>query len=174
MSRAVINALPEKDFLLIKETEPKELANLDEDGLVALHTRVQRARGRYTKNYRRGASTKVSAQGGRGKAGPKSTLNRDRAEVFEDALARVSRAVAAAAKASAAELKAERLAAAAAAKQGISPKVRAAGGSKVGQPSRAPANAKKGDRALASPRSKKKNAGSMAKGARRQAKRDAR
>ena len=174
MNRAVINSLPEKEFLLVGETLPQELAALTEDELVALQTRVQRARGKYVKNYRREASAKVAAQGGRGKARPKNTLNRDRAEVFEDALARVSRAVAAAARASAAELRAERLAAAAAAKSGVSPTVAATRGSKVAPAKRSPANARTGDRSLVSPRSLKKGASSQAQGARRQAKRDTR
>jgi hypothetical protein len=174
VNRAVINSLPEKEFLLIGETLPAELSELTEDELVALHTRVQRARGKYVTNYRREASAKVAVQGGRGKARPKNTLNRDRAEVFEDALARVSRAVAAAARASAAELKAERLAAAAAAKSGVSPTAAVPGGSKVSPARRAPANAAAGDRSLVSPRSLKKGASSQAQGTRRQAKRDAR
>lgn len=174
MANAVINSLPESEWLLIKETERAALADLTEDELIELHTRIRRARSKYVKNYRRAASAKVSTAGGRGKARPQNTRDRDRAEVFEDALARVSTALSAAARRSAAELKAERLAAAAAAKSGTSPAKTAAGGSKVAPAKRAPANTRKGDRGTVSPRSLKKGASSAAAGARRQAKRDAR
>ncbi len=174
MSKAVINALPESEWLLIRETERAALAELTEDELIELHTRIRRARSKYVKNYRRAASAKVSAVGGRGKARPQNTRDRDRAEVFEDALARVSSALSTAAKLSAAELKAVRLADAAAAKAGVSPAKAAAGGSKVSAAPRAPANPRKGDRSTVSPRSLKRGASSAAGGARRQAKRDAR
>jgi hypothetical protein len=174
MTRAVVNALPEKEFLLIGETQPEALSALTEDELVALHTRIQRARGKYVKNYRREASAKVSAQGGRGKARPKNTLNRDRAEVFEDALARVSRAVAAAAKASAAELKAERLAAAAAAKSGQAPARSSAPAAAAPRSAKKAANHKVGDRSTTNVRTVRAKAQTTAAGARRQAKRDSR
>ena len=168
MASAVLNALPEKEWLLVKETEPGALAGLSEDDLIDLHARVRRARTKYVTNYRRAGSAKVSGTGGRGKARQQNTRNRDRAEVFEDALARVSRALASAAKASAAELKSERLAAAAAAKAGGDPAAPA--------PTRrgAPRSAQVSDRSVDTPRSRKKNAGTLAAGARRQAKRDSR
>jgi hypothetical protein len=168
MASAVLNALPEKEWLLIKETETAALADLSEDELIDLHARVRRARTKYVTNYRRAGSAKVSGVGGRGKARQQNTRNRDRAEVFEDALARVSRALAAAAKASAAELKAERLAAAAAAKAGGNPAAPAPKGG------RSPRASQVADRGTDSPRSRKKNAGTLAAGARRQAKRDSR
>jgi len=182
MNRALINSLTEAEYLLVMETEPAALAGLDEDELVALHDRVRRARTKYTKLYRREASAKVAAQGGRGKARPKNTRNRERAEVFEDALARVSARLAAEARASARELRTSRIAAA----RGEGPPVagaRATGGTsrsatakaapKAPRAKAAP-NAKTGDRSLVSPRSLKKGASVQAKGARRQAKRDAR
>ena len=179
MANAVINALPESEWLLIRETERAALLELTEDELIELHTRIRRARGKYVTNYRRGASARVSSAGGRGKARPQNSRDRDRAEVFEDALARVSRALAAAAKRSADELKAERLAAAAAAKAGISPKKAAAGVSKS-TPTSAPAgrsgaaNARTGSSSTVTPRSLKKGASSASQGARRQAKKDSR
>lgn len=182
MANAVINSLPESEWLLIKETERAALASLSEDELIELHTRIRRARGKYVKNYRRGASARVSAAGGRGKARPQNSRDRDRAEVFEDALARVSTALSAAAKRSAAELKAERLAAAQAAKAGMSPKTAAA--KKKAAPAKAPASkkpaakaptkARTGSASTVTPRSLKKGASSAAQGTRRQAKRDAR
>ncbi len=169
MSRAVVNALPEKEFLLIGETQPDALAGLSEDDLVALHTRVHRARGKYVKNYRREASARVAQKGGRGKARPTNTLNRDRAEVFEDALARVSRALAAAAKASAAELRAERLDAARAAKSGAA--APRSGSARASGSAAAPTSV---PRSTVTTRTVRAKAQTTAVNARRQAKRDAR
>jgi hypothetical protein len=121
MANAVVNALPESEFLLVQETAKGALAALTEDELIDLHARVRRARSKYVSQYRRGASARVSAAGGRGKARPQNATARDRAEVFEDALARVSKALSDAARRSAAELKAERIAAAQAAKAGVGP-----------------------------------------------------
>jgi hypothetical protein len=181
MANAVINSLPESEWLLIKETERAALAALTEDELIELHTRIRRARGKYVKNYRRGASARVSAAGGRGKARPQNSRDRDRAEVFEDALARVSTALSAAAKRSAAELKAERLAAAQAAKAGMSPataaKKKPAASTKAASKApatKAPSKARTGSASTVTPRSLKKGASSAAQGARRQAKRDSR
>lgn len=183
MANAVINSLPESEWLLIKETERAALAALSEDELIELHTRIRRARGKYVKNYRRGASARVSAAGGRGKARPQNSRDRDRAEVFEDALARVSTALSAAAKRSAAELKAERIAAAQAAKAGMSPKTAAAKkkaapakkpAAKKPAATKAPTKARTGSASTVTPRSLKKGASSAAQGTRRQAKRDAR
>lgn len=89
-----------------------------------------------------------------------------KAEVFEDALARVSRSLSKAAKESAAELKVERLALAQAA---------SAGPQKASHMSRG--STRSGGRTAAqkrSPATKKKHASTLAAGARRQAKRDTR
>ncbi len=109
---ALLNSLTETELALVRETERDQLAALDEDALVDLHGRVRRARGKYVKLYRRQASVQVIESGGRGKARPKNLRNAQKAEVFEDALARVSRHLATVARASAAALKADRLAAA--------------------------------------------------------------
>lgn len=177
MNRGMVNSLPDSERLLVLETEPASLAQLDEDELVELHQRIRRMRNKYVGLYRREASTRVRAQGGRGKAGPKNARNRDRAEVFEDALSRVSRALAAAAKASAAELRAERIEAARAAKSGAKPAAdRTSGpaGPATPRAARKAPNAKKGDRAVVSPRSIAKGADSRAAGQRRQGRKDAR
>src|SRR5689334_1401677 len=50
---ALLNSLAEAELLLIRETERDQLADLDEDALVELHTRVRRARNKYVKLYRR-------------------------------------------------------------------------------------------------------------------------
>ncbi|SHN38690.1 hypothetical protein [Cryptosporangium aurantiacum] len=107
---ALLNSLTETELLLARETEPERLTSLDEDALVELHTRVRRARNKQVKLYRRQAAARVEDIGGRGKAYPKNTRSRAKAEVFEEALARVSERLAAVARESAATLRAERLA----------------------------------------------------------------
>lgn len=172
MNRGLINSLTDAERMLIAETEPAALAELDEDGLATLHDRIRKARGKYRSIYRREAAGRVSAQGGRGKARPKNRRNSDRLEVFEDALSRVSRALASAARASAAELRTERIEAARAAK--ATPPVAAA-------PTRAPAKKRTSaagattkDSARKLPQTRKATAATRATGARRQAKRDSR
>ncbi|MBJ7338837.1 hypothetical protein [Mycolicibacterium sp.] len=173
MASAVVNALPESEWLLIQETERAALAELDEDQLLDLHNRIRRARTKYVTNYRRRGSARVAAVGGRGKAHAQNTQARDRAEVFETALARVSTALSAAARRSAADLKAERIAAA---RSETTPRSTqsATKAPKSTPKSKTAPNAKRGDRDLVSPRSLKKGAGTRAQGARRQARKDAR
>ncbi len=165
---ALLNSLTEAEFLLVRETEPAQLAQLDEDSLLELHTRIRGARNKYSKLYRRGASTRVAQVGGRGKAGPKNTRNRQKAEVFEDALARVSRSLAAAARRSAIDLKAERLKEARAQRNTSPPKsARPASPVKKAQRRSQPIPA-------STPAMRKRHASSQAMGTRRQAKRDSR
>ena len=108
MAKATIGSLSEPERALVAETSRDNLRELDEDALVALHDRVRRARTKFVGQYRREASRQVGAKGARSGA-PRRDASK--AEIFEDALARVSTALAAAARRSAAELKAERLAA---------------------------------------------------------------
>ena len=90
------------------------MAKLDEDALLELHTRVRRASSKYVKLYRQTGASRVGLKGARGHARPGNVGNAAKAEVFELALARVSARVDVVARAAAEELKAERLAAAAA------------------------------------------------------------
>ena len=99
---------------LVRETEPARMDKLDEDALLELHTRVRRARSKYVKLYRQTGASRVGLKGARGHARPGNVANAAKAEVFELALARVSARVDVVARAAAEELKAERLAAAAA------------------------------------------------------------
>jgi hypothetical protein len=108
---ATLNSLTEAESMIARSAQPGALADLDEDALLELHDQVRRARKKYLGQYRRQAAAKVSDVGGRGKAYAQNQRARDKAEVFETALARVSTALAKAARRSAAELKAERLAA---------------------------------------------------------------
>ena len=56
---ALIGSLREDELLLVRETEPAAMEELDEDALLELHTRVRRARTKYTKLYRRQAAARV-------------------------------------------------------------------------------------------------------------------
>ena len=170
MNKAVLNSMTEAERLLVAETARDAMATLDEDQLLDLHTRIRRARTRYVKNYRRGASAGVAARGGRGFSYPKNQRDRDKAELFELALARVSRQVAVRANQAAAELKAERLAAA-----------RSGGtGPAAGPGAAAPAAAEEAKpvsrrrTAVKTTGGIKKDASTRSQGARRQAKRDVR
>jgi len=152
---------------LVRETEPARLAILTEDELIELHQRVRRARTKHVGLYRRQASARVPAKGARGAARPANRLNADRAEVFELALARVSARLGVVARAAAADLKAERLAAAREVKAGTGP---GSAGS-----STAAASVPSGKRrATKTTGGLKRDASSQSQGARRQAKKDAR
>ncbi|WP_247828978.1 hypothetical protein [Arthrobacter antioxidans] len=101
--------LKRNERALIRELEPERLALLDEDGLLALHKRVRRARNKHTTSYRRKAAGKVPEAGGRGAAARASDKSRGRAYVFEEALSIVSAELARVAHDAAEALKDERL-----------------------------------------------------------------
>lgn len=160
-----LSSLRDDELDLLRETEPERMAELDEDDLLELHARVRRARTKYVKLYRREAGARVEDLGGRGFARPKNRRNADKAEIFEDALAKVSKRVDVVARKAAAELKAERLAAARATSAGppadgrvVAPRAAS---------SRTPAHA-------TTTGGQKRDASSQAQGARRQAARDSR
>ena len=172
---AIVNSLRADELDLLRETEPARMGGLDEDALLDLHARVRRARTKYVKLYRRQASARVADTGGRGAARPMNRRNADKAEVFEVALARVSKQVDVVARRAAAQLKSERLAAARAAK---TPRKTSSGGrpaprrkttsvAGTGSPGRARAATK-------TTGGLKRDASSRAAGARRQAARDSR
>lgn len=165
MNKRLLNSLTKLERDLVDETEKKAMADLDEDALLALHDRIRRARTKYVKLYRRQAAASVAEHGGRGKAYPKNQRNRDKAEIFELALARVSRRVDAVAKQAAADLREERLAAA----RGESPAPAAA------RPEPHPdQKAKRRPKPTKTTGGLKKDASTRSMGARRQAKRDSR
>ena len=173
MNASLLAVLNDAERLLVAQTERAELAALDEDAAIDLEARIRRARNKYVGQYRRAASARVIEHSGRGTARAQNKRAAMKAEAFEEALARVSRRVATLARQAAAALRAERLAAARAARQGRGPGTREAepaasrkGPSVTGEPT--------GDRALRSPRTEKQRAGTLALGARRQAKRDSR
>ncbi len=163
----ILNSLSEGEFRLVRETEKVQMADLDEDELIALHSRIRRARNKYVTLYRRAGAAKVKHKGGRGSGKTANTRNAAKAEAFEDALSRVSRQLAVASRQSARELKDERLALA----RGDAPSFddgRIANG-KMHRASRnrAKVGRKSGAR-------KKFEASTLAAGARRQAKKDKR
>ena len=171
MDASLLAVLTDAERLMVAETDRDALAMLDEDGAIALETRIRRARDKYVGQYRRGATARVSERGGRGKARPENSRARAKAEAFERALAQVSRRVAVLARQSAAELRAERLAAAKAVRQRdwpgsgeMVPRQRRQGPDATPEPT--------GERALRNPASEKERAGTLAQGARRQARRD--
>ena len=166
MNKKILHSLTKKERRLVAETERDAMADLDEDHLLELHTRIRRVRTKYVHLYRRPASAQVSAKGGRGHAYATNQRNRDKAEIFETALARVSRQVDAVAKQAAAELRAERLAAAGK-KRGSRPAV-------DGVAPGPDETATRRHRAAKTTGGKKRDASTQAKGARRQAKRDSR
>ncbi|MEU4191652.1 hypothetical protein AB0E69_07135 [Kribbella sp. NPDC026611] len=154
--------------LLVAETERDALKQLNEDELLELHQRVRRMRTKYVKNYRRGAGAAVAEVGGRGLSYARNQRNRDKAELFESVLARVSRAVAAAAKSATLELRAERIAAARSARSTAAeaaPKTRV----RKSEPATGAV-----PRAVKTTGGLKKDASTRALGARRQAARDSR
>ncbi|MEV3920178.1 hypothetical protein [Actinomadura coerulea] len=166
--KALLNSLNEPEKALVRETESAELSDLTEDGLVDLHTRIRRARNKYSKLYRRTASARIGEHGGRGKARPKNTRDAQKAEVFEDALARVSWYLARAARRSASEIKAERIAAANPSRP--APPQPGAPQSE----SMTPQTTARRRPTTADPALNRRHAATRAKGARRQARRDAR
>ncbi|MBO0831762.1 MAG: hypothetical protein J2P28_02425 [Actinobacteria bacterium] len=173
MDASVLAVLNDSERLLVAQTEQTELAGLDEDGAIELETRIRRARNKYVSLYRRGGAAAVAKHGGRGKARPERKRDAQKAEAFEEALARVSRRVSALARQAAAALRAERLSAAAAVRKGRGPISR-----------QAPRMSGKGgpavteqvivDPALRSPASMKRRASTRAQTARRQARKDSR
>lgn len=171
-TQKLLSSLSESDLLLVRETAASELSALDEEELLDLHAKVRRVRNKHVGVYRRGAAARVPAKGARGKARPANANNAARAEIFEDALARVSRQLGVAARQSARDLKDARLAMAS--QEPSKPASASAARSSAVKPrvvakSRVPA-----DKTRQSPGRKKREASSIAAGARRQAKRDSR
>jgi hypothetical protein len=173
MNASLLAVLNDAERLLVAETGRAELAALDEDAAIELEARIRRARNKYVGQYRRGASAAVAEQGGRGKARPENKRAAMKAEAFEEALSKVSSRVATLARQSAAELRAERIAAARAARQGQGPGAQKAAPT-AGPKGPAVTQESASDRALRSPDMEKRRASTRASGARQQAKRDSR
>jgi len=167
MNQGLLNSLTDAERLLVAETDRDTLKGVDEDDLLDLHQRIRRARTKYVKNYRRAASAAVGPAGGRGMSYARNQRDRDKAELFEAALARVSREVAVAASRASKQLRSERIEAA----RSVKPAVKAPAMRPADMP-KPPAPAKR--RATKTTGGLKKDASTRSTGARRQAKRDAR
>lgn len=156
--------LKDQELDLIREVEAERMELLDEDELLALHKRVRRARKKHTKNYRRGAAAGVVEEGARGTARPHHGKAAQRAEVFEEALSRVSNRLAVLAQETYESLKTERLERARAGKSSgpSDPTIQETGGVGPGRTSKH----------QTSPGAKKAQSSSQAANAQRQAKRD--
>jgi hypothetical protein len=169
MATATVQSLTKTERRLVAETERKNLQDLDEDGLLALLDRVRRARNKHVQLHRKEVGRQVTAKGARGVASIPPRRSAPKAEIFEDALARVSSELSKRARSSAAELRAERIAAARQARTEVppTPSVRATKTKKVSKagPSRS---------RQPTPIERKTAASSASAGARRQAKSDAR
>jgi hypothetical protein len=159
-----------KEQTLLVATERTRLVEMTEDELDDLFALVRRARTKYTKLYRRQSAANVAASSSRAGTASSNQRTKRKAEIFEDALARVARALAAAARRTATELKQERLAAARAAKG--SP-VRSTGDDdRSGSPARGDSSATGAPTGRST--TKGRQASRTASGARNQARRDAR
>jgi hypothetical protein len=171
---AIVNSLRADELDLLRETEPARMGELDEDALLDLHGRVRRARTKYVKLYRRQASARVADTGGRGAARPMNRRNADKAEVFEVALARVSKQVDVVARRAAAQLKSERLAAARVASKAPATTDGKRGARGRGTAATGAASTGRVRAATKTTGGLKRDASSRAAGARRQAARDSR
>lgn len=126
INASLLAVLTSSERQLVAKTEPGELNVLDEDGAVKLHDRILKARNKYSGEYRRMSGSRTSPARGNGKArmdkartaktsshqgnsGMDDQRPAMKTEAFEEALSRVSRRVAALARKSAADLRAERI-----------------------------------------------------------------
>lgn len=160
---------------LLVATEPARLAAMSEDELGEALLVVRRARNKYTGLHRRQSGATVSEVGRRAATQSQNLRTLRKAEIFEDALARVSRAYAAAAKVAATQLKSERLALAASATssspaaRSTAPKSTVKAGKSDGRTA-----AGRGVKPASATASPARRGSSKAQGAKRQAKRDSR
>ncbi len=110
MTPKELSLFSDKEQTVLVATEPDRLKAMSEDELDDLLMLVRRARNKYSKLHRRQSSASIDASGKRYAATTSNERTLRKAEIFEDALARVTRALSAAARASRDELKRERLA----------------------------------------------------------------
>ncbi|MHB1139139.1 MAG: hypothetical protein ACYC2O_09305 [Microthrixaceae bacterium] len=172
MDQQLLAMLNDSEQQLLRAVEPKRLRKLDEDELIDLHTRVRRARTKYTKLYRRRAAAQVGAKGSRSGASTAGSKTRRKAEGFETALSTVSARLAEVAQRQSDQLRKDRLAAAKGTRSGAAKKAGTAAKKKGGSSSGTTARSgRRGDADLKSPARKRKVASQRATKARQQAKR---
>ena len=90
MKKQLLAMMNDAEQELLRDIFDGDLADLPEDDLVDLHNHVRRARNKYSKLYRRRSAAKVQADKGRAKASAANRRTARKAEIFEDALAKVS------------------------------------------------------------------------------------
>lgn len=168
MTPTEIHLFSSKEQTLLVATEPKRLVAMSEDELDHLLMLVRRARNKYTKLYRRQSADLVATTSSRSGTSTSNQRTKRKAEILEDALARVATALSKAARATAKHLKDERLS-----------RARAATGSpRAGRPTAGTSGASgtgaTGKSAKGRSTSKGRQASRQASGARKQAKRDSR
>ena len=112
MAKATVTSLTEKERALIAETQPARSARARRGRAGRVAYPGPPGRDKFVKLHRRETAAQVIDAGARGvvNAGPRRSASK--AEIFEDALARVSTSLAKAARESARALRDERLAAA--------------------------------------------------------------
>jgi hypothetical protein len=159
---------------LLVATEPARLALMSEDELGDALLLVRRARNKYSKLHRRQGSATVGEVGRRAATQSQNLRTLRKAEIFEDALARVSRAYAGAARAAATQLKSERLALAKAATVTPAAGPKAAKSTVKSSQTKGRTASGKGVVPASATASPARRGSSKAQGARRQAKRDSR
>ena len=109
MKPSEISLFTAKEQTLLVSTEAKRLDGVDEDELADLLTRVRRARKKYTDLDRRQSTEAIKAAGRRSVSSSSGERTLRKAEIFEDSVARVARALSRTARDNAAALKRERL-----------------------------------------------------------------
>lgn len=109
MKSSEISLFTAKEQTLLVDTESKRLADLDEDALADLLTRVRRVRNKYSDLHRRQGASAVKAAGKRAVTSTANERTTRKAEILEDAVSRVARHLSRAARANADDLKRERL-----------------------------------------------------------------
>lgn len=177
MNKKLMAMLNDTEQALVRECEPERLRALDEDALIELHSRVRRARRKYSKLYRRRANEQVTAKGRRAGASDANATTRRKAEILEDLLAKVSRRLAKVAGDEAKALRDERLAAARDAKGGSTKKSaqkKSSASTKDNKAKAAPKSATKAKKQQRTPAKKRASASAKAATKRATAKRDAR
>lgn len=110
MNPTELSLFSAKEQTVLVATEPARLAGMSEDDLDDLLMLVRRARNKYSKLHRRQGAASVESAGKRAATRTSNERTLRKAEIFEDALARVTTALSKAARASRDDLKRERLA----------------------------------------------------------------
>lgn len=109
MTPSEIRLFTPKEQTLLIETEPRRLREMSEDELGDLLTRTRRLRNKYSDLHRSQGRDSIEAAAKRYAATTSNERTLRKAEVAEDAVARVARHLATAARSGAKELRAARL-----------------------------------------------------------------